>query len=335
MILTHLRTAITSTLLLLASAGLDAADLKGVNLGTWVSGPKVTAADLAGKVVIFEYWGVNCPPCVANIPHVSDLAALADPDRLLVIANHCQGPGRTAEVWQAKKGTDKPAVIEGGDLPGSNVSGIPRIFVFDHTGAQVFDGHPGDVDEAMITKLLDAAPGPMLAKGDYSACKAEAAALSTKSGNVAAILKSLRGKSEKGKDDAKAEAQQLLAGVQSYLDKKMATIAAARSADPVAAAITLNRVLAQVKGDESAKPFETLQAELKADKGFQTELAAAEKLAAIKAAISKAGLDQGEIPASKKGDAVAAVQAIDKLIKLYPDTRAAVAAKDLRAKLVG
>lgn len=179
---------------------------RGVSLGSWVSGPKVQVDDLAGRVVIFEYWGVNCPPCLANIPHISDLAALADADRLLVIANHCQGPGQTAAVWKECKGTDKPAVIEGGNLPGSNLSGIPHIFVFDHTGAQVFDGRPGQVDAAMITKLLDAAPGPMLAAGHFKLCKAEIAALSAKSGNVAASLKSLRGKTEKGKDDVKAEA---------------------------------------------------------------------------------------------------------------------------------
>ena len=324
-----------ATTALLTSAGLQAADLAGVTLGTWVSGPKITTADLAGKVVIFEYWGVNCPPCVANIPHISDLAALADPDRLLVIANHCQAPGRTAQVWKEKNGSDRPVVIEDGNLPGSNVSGIPRIFVFDHNGSQVFDGHPGEVDEAMITKLLDAAPGPMVPKGDYPACKAEAAALAAKGGNIAGSLKSLRGKIEKGKDEAtKAQAQQLLQGVQAYLDKKLASITAARSEDPAAAASALNKVLAQVKGDVLAKPFESLQAELKTDKAFQAECNAAEKLNAIKAALTKAGVDQGWISASKRNEALAAaVQAIDKLIKIYPNTRAAKDAAALRAKL--
>jgi thiol-disulfide isomerase/thioredoxin len=79
----------------------QAAELKGVDLGTHLSGPRLTAADLSGKVVIFEYWGVNCPPCVANIPHVSELAAVASPEVLAVIANHCQGPGRTQ--WRCVK----------------------------------------------------------------------------------------------------------------------------------------------------------------------------------------------------------------------------------------
>jgi len=31
-------------------------------------GDKVTAADLKGKVVFLEYWGVRCPPCRASFP---------------------------------------------------------------------------------------------------------------------------------------------------------------------------------------------------------------------------------------------------------------------------
>jgi len=317
------------------SAGAHAADLKGVTLGTWISGPKITPADLVGKVVIFEYWGINCPPCLANIPHISELAALAEPDRLLVVANQCQGPGSTAAVWTEKQGTGKPVVVDGGDLPGRNVSGIPRIFVFDHTGKQVFDGRPGDVDDAMITKLLDAAPGPLVAKGEYVACRAEVAALSAPSGNVASVLKTLRGKRDKGKDPAPAEAARLLDGVQSYLDKKLAAITAARSDDPVNAADVLTRTLARIKGDDLAKPFEALQAELKADKAFQAELAAATKLTLIADAVAHAGLDQVGLTASRKNDALAAVQAIDRLIKTYPDTKAAKAAVALRAKIGG
>ncbi len=314
-------------------SGAQAAELKGVNLGTWVSGPKVAANDLAGKVVIFEYWGVNCPPCRANIPHISELAALADPDRLVVIANHCQGPGKTAAVWSECKGTDKPSVVEGGELVGSNVNSIPRIFVFDHTGAQVFDGRPGEVNDAMIAKLLDAAPGPMVSKGDFKLCKSEIAALTAKTGNVAGSLKSLRSKSEKGKDDVKAEANALLQGVTAYLDKKMATIVAARAENPVLAATTLSKVLAQIKGDETAKPFEALHADLKADKAFQNELTAADKFSAIQAAVSKAGLEQDDLPAAKKGDLANAVQAIDAFLKAYPTTKAAGLAQSLKSKL--
>jgi thiol-disulfide isomerase/thioredoxin len=36
-------------------------------------GPKIKASDLKGKVVFFEYWGINCPPCIASFPHLVKL----------------------------------------------------------------------------------------------------------------------------------------------------------------------------------------------------------------------------------------------------------------------
>src|SRR6478609_11361003 len=143
---TLVRTA-SAMILCTALIGAHAAELAGARLGTWVSGPRITPADLVGKVVIFAYWGIHCPPCLANIPPISELASLADPDRLVVVANQCQETGHTAEVWKQKLGTDKPVVIDDGELPGANVTGIPRVFVFDHTGAQVYDGHPGELTD--------------------------------------------------------------------------------------------------------------------------------------------------------------------------------------------
>lgn len=332
MILATLRSISLTAVLI---AGLQAAELNGATLGTWISGPKISTIDLVDKVVIFEYWGINCPPCLANIPHISELATLADSDRLVVVANQCQGPGSTSKVWKEHDGTDKPTVIDDGNLPGSNVTGIPRIFVFDHTGKQVFDGQPSDVNSAMINKLLDAAPGPFFPKGDYRLCKAEIAALSSKSGNLTATLKSLRGKMQKGKDDVKAEAESLLAHVQTLLDKKMVAITAARVDDAALAVTLLSKVLDRVKGDEMAKPFEALVVDMKTDKSFQRELAASNKLALIQTAISKAKLDKSDVQASKKREVLEAVQALDSLMTAYSDTKAAITAKSIRAQLNG
>ena len=39
----------------------------------YIHGPKITASSLKGKVVFFEYWGINCPPCIASMPHLQEL----------------------------------------------------------------------------------------------------------------------------------------------------------------------------------------------------------------------------------------------------------------------
>ena len=321
------------SLLVLATVSAQAAvDLKGVNLGQHVSGPKIANSDLAGKVVVFEYWGVNCPPCRANIPHISELAAIADPDQLIVLANHCQSPGTTLKVWQECKGTDKPTVIEGGDLPGSNVSGIPHIFVFDHTGKLTFDGGPHDVTNAMITKLLDAAPGPLVKGGPFKACASEAAALKSADRSVVSVLKALRTKAgnEKAKVEVQSEAKTLLESVKAYLDKQLAGITTDKTEDPLSAARRLNRIILLVKGDEWGKPFEEIAAQIKTDKAFQGEVRAAEALEMLKAQAAKIGL--GSDPqALKRTEAASIAQTLEQLIKQFGTTKAGKEAVTLKA----
>ncbi len=329
-------------LILLAFAGMSAtsmgaAELKGVNLGTYVSGPKLKPADLEGKVVVFEYWGVNCPPCRASIPHINELAAVGGPDVLAVIANHCQGPGRTQAVWRECGGNDKPTVIEAGDLPKSNVSGIPRIFVFDHNGKQVFDGSPSAVTVAMLRKLVDAAPGPLVGAGPYSICTREAASLRNSGQSIVPTLKSLRAKmvvpekpstyQEKGKTEATA----ILADVTTYLDRQFKQIEADRTADPYAAQMLLDRMLILVKGDELGKPFVDLAAQVKDDKAFQNEVAAGAMLTRIKDDIVRNAKRQGA--AAQRETKQNAIQSIAALEKKYPGTKALAEAQKIAETL--
>ena len=323
---------IASCLLVLSVFGsslLPAAELAGARLGTWISGPKVGKEDLNGKVVIFDYWGIHCGPCLANIPHVAEMAKLASTDRLVVIANQCQENGKTASVWRANGGTDAPTVIDDGSLKAANVTGLPRMFVFDHTGKQVFDGRPEGFSAKDLQKLLDAVPGPLYTKGEYKECATEAAVLASKAPSVGRTIKTLRTKAEKGS----AEAKQLLAGVEAYATRQLAAITADRTGDPARAAVALSTTTALLKGDDSAKPFEDLTAELRKDKAFLNEIAAAEALAKIKAVISKSNLSADNIPAGKRNELVQVVQALDGLAKRYPGTHAGTAAGELRTSL--
>lgn len=56
------RTLAAVCALAVAAATAPAADditLKGLSLGAAIQGPKLSADDLAGKVVLVEYWGIN------------------------------------------------------------------------------------------------------------------------------------------------------------------------------------------------------------------------------------------------------------------------------------
>ena len=127
-----------------ATMALAEATLDGVRLGEYATGPKVSVSDLKGRVVLFEYWGVNCGPCLANIPHVTQLQKKYPRDRFIVIANHCQGgsAANAGAVWVAHAHDDIVSVINHGNLPGNGVRGIPYCFLFDATGKLVYKGSP-------------------------------------------------------------------------------------------------------------------------------------------------------------------------------------------------
>ena len=59
--------------------------------GSHLHGPKIKASDLKGKVVFFEYWGINCPPCIASMPHLQELQDKFQSKGFTVVGSHRQG----------------------------------------------------------------------------------------------------------------------------------------------------------------------------------------------------------------------------------------------------
>ncbi len=332
---THLFALLALICLAAASGDLAAeATLQGVNLGTYVTGPKVSAADLTGRVVLFEYWGVNCPPCVASIHHVTDLQAKYGRENFIVIANHCQGGGIPGVVstWKGKATNDLVSVIDNGQLPGSNVSGIPRCFLFSHDGKVLYDGAPMGVDSA-LDAAMKASPGALVTGHDFTKLGREAAAIGAQKTNLAATLKSVRKAAEGDKPEAKEDADFLLGRVTAWASDLATRCNDDRTQDPARCQETVNRMVGLLKGDECGAPFEALQDELKTDKAFQNELKAAAILAGIKAEADKCKLSANPEQAKSQKSNIAAITAIagnlKQLQKKFPDTAAAKSAEEL------
>ena len=254
---------------------------------------------------------------------------------MVVIANHCQGPGRTKQVWTEKGGTEAVSVIEGGDLAGAQVSGIHRVFVFDHRGTQVFDGHPAALTASMMAPWIAAVPGPLLPKGDFPTCAKEAKTLGTPNAPVGSALKALRAKVAAAKEPAATEASTLLAGVAAITAQRLETIKAERTANPLAAQRTVTRFVTVLKGDELAKPFEALAEEFKADKALQAEIKAADVLDQLRTAGRKLGAGGKDLPNSKKNQVNELAKQLVTLQRKYPDTKAGAEALTLAGEWTG
>ena len=115
--------------------------LDGVDLGTHVLGAEMKADDLKGKVVVFEYWGDRCPPCIASIP----------------------GLVKTKAAWEKAGGDDSITVVNHGKLKGAEHRGVPHAYVLDHTGKLIWKGNPhpragGKEMKEVVKKAAKAVP---------------------------------------------------------------------------------------------------------------------------------------------------------------------------------
>ena len=82
-------------------------------------GEAVKLADLKGKVVLLEFWGYWCGPCIGSMPVLIELHEKFAEKGLAIVGIHVDGDG---EVDTAKKLDDKIAgfkkeVWKGKDLP--------------------------------------------------------------------------------------------------------------------------------------------------------------------------------------------------------------------------
>lgn len=130
---------------------------------TWVDGAgTIPAPDLAGKVVLVEFWGIWCGPCVAQLPEVREAARFfAGKDLILVGLHDSSGTPEAVAEFASKRGLAWPLAIDrpGGDGFGATfdaygVRSIPAVAVIDRRGRLAFLGDLRGAIEKAAT-LLD------------------------------------------------------------------------------------------------------------------------------------------------------------------------------------
>src|SRR5215213_1527864 len=57
---------------------------------THIMGPEVPKDQLRGKVVLVEFWGINCRPCLQSMPHLNKLYNELRDFGLVLVAPHAQ-----------------------------------------------------------------------------------------------------------------------------------------------------------------------------------------------------------------------------------------------------
>jgi thiol-disulfide isomerase/thioredoxin len=148
---------------LLAAAPLALAPLQDVTLkpgdpapalhvAQWIKGDAVPAFE-QGKVYVVEFWATWCGPCIASMPHLSELQERYADKGLTIIGMSSVDSRNTLEQVQkmvAEKGDGMGYTVAWDDARKTNEAymqaagrnGIPCSFLIDGAGKLAYVGHP-------------------------------------------------------------------------------------------------------------------------------------------------------------------------------------------------
>jgi thiol-disulfide isomerase/thioredoxin len=254
----------------------------GIRLGGQVSGPPVTAEQLRHRVVVLEFWGINCPPCIRSMPTLEELHRQLGPSGLVTIGAHAQG-GTVAEIRKVvgELGVTFPIVENAQVEAGMDFNGIPHCMVFDHAGKCVYRGSPFDAHDAIVAAVR-AAPAAVLEGRQLEKLAAVSGMLRDESGYANALRKAkglVSSKDATTAEEATFVVEKLEARGRGMLEDSRGK----KESDPLAAAALVQRCATAFKGTEIGIEAADLLREWKKDKEFQMLVKAGQQMEQLEA----------------------------------------------------
>lgn len=234
---------------------------KGLDDRAYISGPKLKADTFKGKVVLWEYWGINCPPCIASLPHLQEVyEKYGERGKLVVVASHFQGLSpRVKQFLDAKDYTFpvyQSARVEGIPLP----KGLPFAVLIGADGRVVKSGSPGTIFDA-VKKEVRKTPAKALLFPDFKAKRYKGIHSALVSGGVGleTKIKSLRSK----KDEEAVELCKLFDAWAKQEIQELEALLESAPFESVAVYDSLKKSL-----PESVKPFAGKIESIRKDKAY-------------------------------------------------------------------
>ncbi len=137
--------------------------LNDFKLGSFIVGNEAKLNDLKGKVVVIEFWGVQCPPCLAKMPHLVTLDQKYSDRGLRLIGAEMQRSS-TSRIQSALKRSGATFPIVQGCKNPIGVNSLPHMAIFNVDGKLVYSGYPKPEADNIILKELERVTQP-IAKG--------------------------------------------------------------------------------------------------------------------------------------------------------------------------
>jgi thiol-disulfide isomerase/thioredoxin len=247
--------------------GAVGAEWVGLDEASYIAGPKITPADLVGKVVLVDKWGLNCPPCRALLPQMQKYWSAFASKGFVLIGSHRQ----EKKMDELKKliGDNKLTypIYQGAGIKNEPPShSLPFMYVVNHRGQVVYQGRSErEIAEALQEAILARNLPPSLC-GDVELKKFKPLANQLMLGkNISAIVKKLEKTAEKSKNAEEAsEAKALIAAIEEAKRLINDDIGVLKQSDPEKALQLAALYIKTFPKDETAKELKSAMPELRA-----------------------------------------------------------------------
>ena len=123
-----------------------------------ISGDSVEMSRFRGKVVVINFWFIDCAPCIAEIPAMNNLAREYSGRNVELLAMTWESPKRIKEEFLVKHKLDFRIIPVGVNVIGGLIaSGFPTTFIIDGDGIIRSAWNGGATGEAARTEFYDKA----------------------------------------------------------------------------------------------------------------------------------------------------------------------------------
>jgi thiol-disulfide isomerase/thioredoxin len=129
----------------------------------WLDGQPRKLSDYRGKVVVLDFWGIWCGPCVTSIPSMKALHDKYKDRGVVFIAIHTAGTDVSLierllkqQQWETIAGVDQGDDINSGaSVQAFGVRGYPTLFAIGPDGKVVYRSDEFEGDEAAAIKKIE------------------------------------------------------------------------------------------------------------------------------------------------------------------------------------
>jgi thiol-disulfide isomerase/thioredoxin len=110
----------------------------------WFNTDARSLEDFRGKVVMVDFWGTWCAPCIKAVPKLKEWHEEYAERGLVILGVHSTRGGETVDAFIERYGLEYPIVIDEGNRSRDRyrVDKFPDVYFIDHEGVMRFaDAH--------------------------------------------------------------------------------------------------------------------------------------------------------------------------------------------------